>query len=237
MWTQGGCAILAFALNKAYSYPIYVIYDKDLNQADHFVVKTPRNTFLDYRGESKDIINKFKEDEMLWKKDLSLIPYEPGMNISDIVIDDKASNQLAELIKKNEIIDESHKRDNNTKEDKIIFLRNTNYSNRGNVKKIPYEGIHCWAVKESDLDKFFEQSYYQGADKKDFIEIQPNGNIYALNFKEADDYVKGNSEIIPTLEKFNPNKHTLRFKKSTATKPMYLYHSDLDYQILIIKNI
>ena len=98
MWTQGGCAILAFALNKAYGYPVYVIYDKDLNQADHFVVKTPRNTFLDYRGESKDIVNKFKEDEMLWKKDLSLIPYEPGMNISDIVIDDKASQQLAELI-------------------------------------------------------------------------------------------------------------------------------------------
>jgi len=101
MWTQGGCAILAFALNKAYGYPVYVIYDKDLDQADHFVVKTPRGTFLDYRGESKDIVNKFKEDEMLWKKDLSLIPYEPGMNISDIVIDDKASQKLAELIKSN----------------------------------------------------------------------------------------------------------------------------------------
>src|SRR3990172_3761107 len=99
MWTQGGCAILAFALSKVYGYPVYVIYDNGFNQADHFVVKTPRNTFVDYRGETKDIINKFKEDEMLWKKDFSLVPYKTGMNMSDIVIDEKASDKLAELIK------------------------------------------------------------------------------------------------------------------------------------------
>jgi len=138
MWTQGGCAILAFALNKAYGYPVYVIYDKDLNQADHFVVKTPRNTFLDYRGESKDIINKFKEDEMLWKKDLSLIPYEPGMNISDIIIDDKASNQLAELIKSNNTskINEDLE-DGEKKLNKFIY----HISNPRNRKLINKKGI------------------------------------------------------------------------------------------------
>jgi hypothetical protein len=98
MWTQGACAILAFALNKAYGYPVYVIYDNDLKQADHFVVKTPQGTYIDYRGEQKDIVSKFKEDEMLWDKDLSLVPYEKSMNISDIVIDDNASQKLANLI-------------------------------------------------------------------------------------------------------------------------------------------
>lgn len=101
MWTQGGCAILAFALNKVYGYPVYVIFDNELQQADHFVVKTPNNTFIDYRGEIKDIIKKFKEDEMLWKKDFSLIPYKSGINMSDIIIDEKASDELANLIKKN----------------------------------------------------------------------------------------------------------------------------------------
>ena len=127
--------------------------------------------------------------------------------------------------------DEDEQSSNN---DKIIFLRNTNYSNAGNVRKLPYEGIHCFALKESYLDKFFEQAYYQGSNKKDFIEIKPEGKkIYALNFKIADDYVKGNSDVKPALEKLNPNKHVLKFRKSTAVKPMYLYHSDLDYQILM----
>ena len=125
------------------------------------------------------------------------------------------------------------KEENSNENDKVIFLRNVNYSNKGNVRKLPYEGIHCWAVKEFDLDKFFEQAYYQGSDKKDFVEIKPEGKkIYALNFKVADDYVKGNSDLKPEIEKFNPNKHTLKFKKVSG-KSMYSYHSDLDYQILM----
>ena len=98
MWTQGGCAILAFAMNKAYGYPVYVIYDNGLKQADHFVVKSEDGKYIDYRGKHTDLIGDYKEDEMLWDKDLVILPYKNGMNISDIVIDDNASQKLADLI-------------------------------------------------------------------------------------------------------------------------------------------
>lgn len=100
-WVDGGCAILAVALNKVFGYEVYAIYDNGLNQVDHFVGKTPRGTFVDYNGEQKQIVNNFKRREMLQHKNLSLLKYEPGMSTSDIVFDDKASNDLANLIKNN----------------------------------------------------------------------------------------------------------------------------------------
>jgi GNAT superfamily N-acetyltransferase len=99
MWTEGGCAILAFALNKAFGYQVYVIYDKTMGQVDHFVAKTPEGLFVDYYGPQKYIVRNFKQREMLQNRDMVLKPYEPGINISDIVIDEKASEDLANLIK------------------------------------------------------------------------------------------------------------------------------------------
>ena len=106
MWTEGGCAILAFALNKAYGYPVYVIYDNTLGQVDHFVAKAPDGNFVDYYGPQKYILRNFKNREGLQDRKMVLKPYEPGINISDIVIDEKASSELAKLIKSN-IIKES----------------------------------------------------------------------------------------------------------------------------------
>ena len=119
----------------------------------------------------------------------------------------------------------------NENTDKIVFLRNTKYSNTGTKRHLPWDGIHAWAVKTSDLDKFFEQAYFQGSDKKDFIQVLPQ-NVYAINFKIADDYVKGISDVAPKLEKFDSNRHVLTFRKLSG-KQMYQYHSDLDYQILM----
>lgn len=99
MWTEGGCAILAFALNKAFGYPVYVIYDNTLGQVDHFVAKAPDGSFVDYYGPQKNILINFKRREMLYDRKLTLLPYNSSINISDIVIDDEASEKLAELIK------------------------------------------------------------------------------------------------------------------------------------------
>lgn len=101
MWTEGGCAILAFALNKAFGYPVYVIYDNTLDQADHFVAKAPDGSFIDYYGPQKNIVSNFKRREMLYDRKLVLLPYDSSINISDIVIDHEASQKLAELIKNN----------------------------------------------------------------------------------------------------------------------------------------
>lgn len=101
MWTQGGCAILAFALNKAFGYPVYVIYDRSKFQVEHFVVEAPDGSFIDYYGPQKNIVSNFKKREMLYDRDLVLLPYNFYMDITDIVIDHEASEKLAELIKNN----------------------------------------------------------------------------------------------------------------------------------------
>lgn len=104
-WAAGGCAILAFALNKAYGYPVYVLYDENLKQADHFVVKTSRDTFIDYDGEQKNIVSNFVKREGI-KNKLVLMPYGPGINTPGIVFDDKASEKLAQMIKSNGLNEE-----------------------------------------------------------------------------------------------------------------------------------
>lgn len=97
-WCAGGCAILAFALNKIYNYPIYVIYNVDKKVVDHFVVKTNDNKFIDCDGSHIDIIKAFRDRELVSGK-LEIKPYKTDMNIADIVIDSSATNKLIRLIK------------------------------------------------------------------------------------------------------------------------------------------
>ncbi len=100
-WCAGGCAILAYALNMLYGYEIYVIYDHDHDQADHFIVKTPKNTYMDCDGEQLDILRNFRRKEFFDRPGarLEIMPYKQGMNIDGIVIDMQASRELADLIK------------------------------------------------------------------------------------------------------------------------------------------
>jgi hypothetical protein len=102
-WCAGGCGILAEALNILYGYPLYAVYDHDWKQIDHMVVQTPRGTFIDCDGEQKGILANFKRKEHYNRPNvrLSLVPYEGKAKMlkNDIVIDRKASERLAELIK------------------------------------------------------------------------------------------------------------------------------------------
>jgi len=100
-WCAGGCAILAYALNIAYDYPIYVIYNYTDNQIEHFGVKTPNNTFIDCDGEQREWIRNFQRKEFYTKptKILKIIQYFKDMKTPDIVIDMEASKKLAVLFK------------------------------------------------------------------------------------------------------------------------------------------
>jgi hypothetical protein len=100
-WCAGGCAILAYALNIAYDFPIYVIYDYDLKQTDHFGVKTINNTYIDCDGEQREWLRNFKRKEfyMYPNKKLGILPYTQKLYNSNIPIDMKASKKLATLFK------------------------------------------------------------------------------------------------------------------------------------------
>jgi hypothetical protein len=47
------------------------------------------------------------------------------------------------------------------------------------------------------------------------------------------DYVMGDSDEIPKLEKFNPNEHIMKFIKQGG-KSILGYVSDMKYQIILI---
>jgi hypothetical protein len=100
-WCAGGCAILAHALNIAYGYPVFVIYNSTDGQVEHFGVKTPDNTFIDCDGEQRDWLRNFRRKDFYLhpEKKLVVLPYSKDLNITDIVIDMNASKQLAGLIK------------------------------------------------------------------------------------------------------------------------------------------
>lgn len=100
-WCAGGCAILAYALNIAYGYPIYVIYDYDYKQIDHFGVRTPNGAYIDCDGLQHDWLKNFKRKELYQtpNKKIGILPYSKDLRMTDIVIDMEASKKLAELFK------------------------------------------------------------------------------------------------------------------------------------------
>ena len=100
-WCAGGCAILAYALQIAYGYQIYVIYNHDDKQVEHFMVMTPNNNYIDCDGEQRDIVKNFRRKDFYMhpEKKLQILPYTNDLNITDIIIDMNASKQLASLIK------------------------------------------------------------------------------------------------------------------------------------------
>jgi hypothetical protein len=120
-------------------------------------------------------------------------------------------------------------------DEKIIFVRTKNFNNSGTVNKLPYEGIQCWAIYETDLDKYIEELELWGGNKKNVEIINPIGfSIYALNYTEAHKYVMGEISNPPKLEKFDDVKHRLNFIKQGG-KSMLAYASDLSYQIILTK--
>lgn len=127
----------------------------------------------------------------------------------------------------------------NITNDKIIFVRTRNFDNQGTTKKLPYEGIQCWAIYEDDFGKYVDELELSGGRRKNVEIINPaEFDVYALNYRKAHKYVMGQTEEIPQLEPFDETKHILKFNK-TEPKHMLEYASDLlngvlCYQIILV---
>lgn len=97
-WCAGGCAILAFAINKHLGYPVYVLYDDNKKQIEHFVVKSKEGTYIDCDGKHNDIIGDFIEREY-YDGDLSIMEYDDTMDAGEIPIDHNTIDKLVEVLK------------------------------------------------------------------------------------------------------------------------------------------
>jgi hypothetical protein len=116
---------------------------------------------------------------------------------------------------------------------KYIFVRYDKFSNRGTKRKLPYKGIQCWCIYEDDLDKYITELELWDGDRKYISIIDGEGyDKYALDYTKTHNYVMGNSDVLPELEKFNPNKHIMRFHKKPENF-MLEYVADMKYQIIL----
>jgi len=109
-WAAGGCAILAQALNNLEGYPIYVIYNKEHRGAEHFGAMTPSGVIIDADGEHNNTdawLKFFKENEHPRPGKLVVIPYDSDVDMEGINFDDKASSELAKLIKNHQMVRET----------------------------------------------------------------------------------------------------------------------------------
>jgi len=101
-WTEGGCAILSRALNIIGKYPIYIIYNEKYKSPEHFGIITSSGSIFDADGEHENLnswLNFFKNNEFPREGNLITIPYDSNIDMGEIKFDEKASIELAELIK------------------------------------------------------------------------------------------------------------------------------------------
>jgi hypothetical protein len=116
---------------------------------------------------------------------------------------------------------------------KYIFVRYDKFDNIGTKRKLPYKGIQCWCIYEDDLDKYITELELWGGDRKSITIIDGEGYTkYALDYTKTHNYVMGDSDVLPELEKFNPNKHIMRFIKQPK-KSILEYVADMKYQIIL----
>ena len=116
---------------------------------------------------------------------------------------------------------------------KYIFVRYDKFDNIGTKRKLPYKGIQCWCIYEDDLDKYITELELWGGDRKSITIMDGEGyNEYALDYTKTHNYVMGDSDVLPELEKFNPNKHIMRFIKQPK-KSILEYVADMKYQIIL----
>jgi hypothetical protein len=99
-WGEGGCAILAMALKKVIpDGEIIVIYNTKTCLVEHFGLLL--NTLvIDYAGVYYSVqswLAEFKESYSVY--DVRVVPFSAKLNIGEIVVDQKASEKLADLIR------------------------------------------------------------------------------------------------------------------------------------------
>ena len=101
-WMQGGCAILAFVMKQLYNYEIYVIFNLDKDNSEHFLAKDSENYYWDYEGKhqiDREYMEEYKSSEMI-NGNLKLMKWNPQIKSEGIPIDHIAIAELVELIKR-----------------------------------------------------------------------------------------------------------------------------------------
>jgi hypothetical protein len=139
---------------------------------------------------------------------------------------------------------------------KVVFLKYLKYDNSKCVNPFPYEGESWWLIKSIHYKRFLKLMNNDSIKDKDFInpknwkivkgEDMKGSEIYSLDYRLINEYVMGESDVIPKLTPFNPKLHCSEWKPNDMS---YLgfskyeiesvgapyWHMNPTYQVLVRK--
>ncbi len=88
----------------------------------------------------------------------------------------------------------------------IVLMSSGNFDKTAMQKQFPWKGAHAWAVRREDLEDFL--TVYEDGQFSEY-KPDPNDKLYSVNYEEADRYVTGKTQKMPTLGTFDPEHHVL----------------------------
>ena len=123
----------------------------------------------------------------------------------------------------------------------VLFVKYTLWDNSQTIRELPFPGQSAWAIKKTDLFKYKDfldnvKKHYPelGGGSENLKIVEPNGEVIALNYADANNYVMGDSNTIPEPEPFNPEKHCVEFGSwFDLFKDIDSYKPKLKYQVLL----
>ena len=140
--------------------------------------------------------------------------------------------------------------------DKVIFLKYLKFNNSQCVRTFPYHGESWWVIKSIHYKRFLKLMGDDSNKDKDFINPKnwkvvegkdmKYKEIFSIDYPKMNDYVMGESDIIPELLPFNPKLHCSGWKPTALESAGFskyeierygfaYWYMDNPYQVLIRK--
>jgi hypothetical protein len=141
----------------------------------------------------------------------------------DLDVEYKEGGEIyAESLKKYEVVGD------------IAFIRNSNYSNKGTLRKLLYKGTSAFAINRNDFEKIKEYAFEkEGVPKNSWTILDLSGrniDVYAMKMSDTNDYVMGYTNKKPNKELFDKENHIIKLDKNDN-----IDYSNA-YEILLVEN-
>jgi len=137
-----------------------------------------------------------------------------GGKLSDVIISSLTTEEL-EFLKKR--INDSGPLEDSFEYGGYILVRNEAYDTSMTKRRLPYQGVSAFSIKESDFDRLKEyahREYEVAPENWTVLKLEDFGNctVAAMKMEDTNDYVMEFSDQKPTQEQYEPEKHSLTFE-------------------------
>ena len=98
-----------------------------------------------------------------------------------------------------------------------ILVRNEAYDTSMTKRRLPYQGVSAFSIRESDFDRlkdYAQREYEVAPENWTVLKLEDFGNcaVAAMKMEDTNDYVMEFSDQKPIQEQYQPEKHSLTFE-------------------------